>query len=265
MGRLLGSIGVAMAVALACVVPSSAQAVSRAAPEPPPPLVLAHAWIAVQPGAPARKDLVRAGFRLTPTVSRHEGQGTASITVEFENGFLELLWPDDTVPVSPELMAAKSKFVARSNWRDNAWSPFAVGFHRTATTPKAFPFETWTVAADWMGAGETIEMLTPRASHGVSLFIPAHAVDEAANLAAIRAGGPGAAVFRHPTGARRLTAIRVIAPSAAGRPPSAEYVRTAGAAGLDEGRAWLMEVTLDHAAQRRTADLRPDLPLMIHY
>ena len=72
-------------------------------------------------------------------------------------------------------------------------------------------------------------------------------------------------MFRHPNGAHRLTAIRIISPSAAGLPPAAEYIRTAGAAGLDEGRAWLMEVTLDHAAQRRTADLRPDLPLMIHY
>lgn len=210
--------------------------------------------------------LERAGFRINPAVNRHDGQGTASVTVEFENGFLELLWPDEMVSVAPDLAAAKAKFVARSNWRENDWSPFAVGFRRTATTPATFPFETWKVAAEWMGAGRSMEMLTPRASHGVSLFIPAGGgVDEPANLALIKAGGPGAAVFRHPNGARRLTAIRVISPSAAGLPPAAEYIRTVGAAGLDEGRTWLMEVTLDHAAQRRTADLRPDLPLMIHY
>lgn len=265
MFRRIGSIGVAAAMACALLGASSARAARGAAPAPAPPLVLDHAWIAVKSGAPERRALERAGFRINPAVNHHDGQGTASVTVEFENGFLELLWPDDSVSVAPELAAAKAKFVARSNWRDNDWSPFAVGFHRTATTPAAFPFETWKISADWMGAGQSVEMLTPRASHGVSLFVPTHAVDEAANLATIRAGGPGAAVFRHPNGARRLTAIRIISPTAAGLPPAAEYVRTAGAAGLDEGRAWLMEVTLDHAAQRRTADLRPDLPLMIHY
>jgi hypothetical protein len=261
MGKLFARLSLILALAAA----SPALAARAPASAPLAPLVLDHAWIAVKPGAPERRALERAGFRINPSVNRHEGQGTASVTVEFENGFLELLWPDDMVSVAPELTAAKSKFLARSNWRDNDWSPFAVGFHRTAATPQAFPFETWKVGAAWMGADQTIEMLTPRTSHGVSLFVPPHPVDEAVNRALIHAGGPGAAVFRHPNGAKRLTALRIIAPTMAGLPPAAEYVRTSGAAGLDLGQAWLMEVTLDHAAQRRTADLRPDLPLMIHY
>lgn len=54
-----------------------------------PPLTLSHAWIVVTPGAPERKALEGAGFRIAPTVNRHDGQGTASVTVEFLNGFLE--------------------------------------------------------------------------------------------------------------------------------------------------------------------------------
>ncbi|MBS0335065.1 MAG: VOC family protein [Proteobacteria bacterium] len=264
MRGLFRSLGVALALACA---PAAAPALAAhgAQPVPPPPLVLDHAWIAVRPGAPERRALERAGFHVNPFVNRHGGQGAASITVEFENGFLELLWPDDSVMTAPDLAAAKGRFVARSHWRENDWSPFGVGFRRTATSPAAFPFETWKVGGDGMGAGQTLEMLTPRASHGVSLFVPAQAVDEAANLALIHAGGPRAAVFHHPNGARRLTALRVIAPAASALPPAAEYIRTVGAAGLDEGRTWMMEVTLDHAAQRKTADLRPDLPLMIHY
>ena len=60
---------------------------------------------------------------------------------------------------APELRVAKDKFVARSNWRTTGWSPFAVGLHRTAATPPAFPFETWKVSAAWMGPGEAMEML----------------------------------------------------------------------------------------------------------
>jgi hypothetical protein len=232
---------------------------------PPITLGLDHAWIAVAPGAPERVGLERAGFRIAPTVNRHEGQGTASVTVEFENGFLELLWPDDTVSTAPELQVAKDKFVARSNWRTTGWSPFAVGLHRTATTPPAFPFETWKVSAAWMGPGQAMEMLTPRPSHGVSLFVPAQAVDEAANRVAIAKGGQDAAMYLHPNGARRLTALRIVSPNAEGFPPSADFIRGSGALALDVGPAWLMDVTLDAGRRKRTADLRPDLPLVIHY
>src|SRR5262249_15238230 len=55
-----------------------------------PTLALSHAWIVVPPGALERAALERAGFRIAPTVNRHDGQGTASITVELLNGFLEL-------------------------------------------------------------------------------------------------------------------------------------------------------------------------------
>jgi hypothetical protein len=55
-----------------------------------PPLTLSHCWIVVSTGAPERTALEKAGFRIAPTVNRHDGQGTASITVELLNGFLEL-------------------------------------------------------------------------------------------------------------------------------------------------------------------------------
>jgi hypothetical protein len=51
-----------------------------------PPLMLDHAWIVVTTGAPERALLERAGFRIAPTVNRHDGQGTAAVTVEFLNG-----------------------------------------------------------------------------------------------------------------------------------------------------------------------------------
>ena len=52
-----------------------------------PPLMLSHSWIVVTTGAPERKVLERAGFRVAPTINRHDGQGTASVTVEFVTVF----------------------------------------------------------------------------------------------------------------------------------------------------------------------------------
>lgn len=141
----------------------------------PPPLTLSHSWIVVTTGAPERKALVSAGFRIAPTVNRHEGQGTASVTVEFLNGFLELLYPDSTVPVSPALRAGAEKFRLRSAWRETGYSPIGIVFERTAATPKTLPFATWRVSAEWMEPGTFIELMTPREMpKAVSLSISSH-------------------------------------------------------------------------------------------
>src|SRR5207245_756864 len=125
-------------------------------------LSLSHAWIVVPTGAPQRTSLVNAGFRIDSTVNRHDGQGTASITIEFENGFFELIYPDPTVPVSPALRAGAEKFRLKSAWRTSGYSPIGIVFDRTVSTPNPLPFETWKISADWMEKGTFIEMLTPK-------------------------------------------------------------------------------------------------------
>ena len=219
----------------------------------PPPVALSHAWIVVTTGAPERAALEKAGFQIAPTVNRHDGQGTASVTVELENGFLELMYPDPTVPVSSALKAGAEKFRVKSAWRTNGSCPIGIVFDRTAATPQTFPFPTWKISAEWMDKGTFIEMLTPREMpKAVSLSISSHAVRQTES-------------FSHPNGARRLTALRVVAPSAEALPPAASYIASKGLMKFDVGSEWLLDVTLDDGAQRVTKDLRPDLPMLIHY
>src|SRR6516164_4719485 len=56
-----------------------------------------HVWIVVSPGAPQRAAFEQLGLKAAPGVNQHAGQGTASITFEFKNAFLELLWVDAAV------------------------------------------------------------------------------------------------------------------------------------------------------------------------
>jgi hypothetical protein len=229
------------------------------------PLALDHVWIFVTPGAPERKVLEKAGLRIAPDVNQHDGQGTASVTVEFLNRYLELIYLDDKVSVAPGMEAAMKKFQARAAWHETGASPFGIGTHRTGSTPAEFPFPTWKITAEWMPKGSFMEMLTPREMwKAPSLFVTADPLDEAANrkLAADPVKGKR---FLHPNGARFLTGVRVIVPNGVELPPSAGYLAAAGAAKFDVGPAWLMEVTLDDAKQKVTQDLRPDLPLLIHY
>src|SRR5713101_6751949 len=140
-----------------------------------PPLKLSHGWMVVTTGAPERTALEKAGFRIAPTVSRHDGQGTASVTVELLNGFLELIYPDPTVPVSPALQAGAEKFRLKSAWRETGYSPIGIVFNPTPATPEKFPFATWRISADWMEKGTFIEMLTPKEMpKAISLSISSH-------------------------------------------------------------------------------------------
>jgi hypothetical protein len=82
-----------------------------------------HLWIMVSPDAPERAALERAGFRIAPDVNRHDGQGTASITAELLNGYIELMWLEPTVSVEPALTRAVEKFRNRAAWRTSGWSP----------------------------------------------------------------------------------------------------------------------------------------------
>lgn len=246
----------------------AAQAAWGAAPQAP--VAFDHVWIMVSPGAPERKALADSGFTIARAENRHEGQGTASITVEFQNGFLELVWLDERVSVAPGREVAIEKFRNRAQWRTSGWAPISVGLHRTAATDTPLPWPVWTISSlAWLREGNSIEMLTPRDKGAApSVFVsPRYLyVDEQRNLKIIRAGGPDAVDFEHANGTWRITGIKVIAPNEAALegPPTADLERL-GVAKFGVGKTWLLQLTLDNRAQGKRADFQPELPLVIEY
>jgi hypothetical protein len=231
-----------------------------------PVLQQSHAWLVVTTGAPQRTVLEKAGFIIDPVVSHHDGQGTSSISVEFLNGYLELIYPDSTVSVSPALQAGAEKFRLKSRWRETGYSPIGIVFDRTPATPDSFPFPTWKVTAGWMDPGTFIEILTPKATpKALSISISSHAGSAAEENAARSKDPKTKAIFLHPNGAHTLTAFKVVAPSADALPPAASYVQQHGIMNFTVGDQWILDVTLDSGAQHITKDLRPTLPLIVHY
>jgi hypothetical protein len=219
-----------------------------------------HVWIMVSPNAPERTALERAGFQISPDLNRHEGQGTASVTSEFENFYLELMWPDATVPVAPGLERAAEKFRQRMLWRTSGWCPIGMGFRRTTQAEVNLPFSTWSVTAPWLPAGSSIVMLTPRDdTHSPSVFITPSALTDTHEQAA------RAARFHHPIGVRRLTAIRLLLPKAYQPIEPLTYLQKSHLLGVEQGEGWLVELTFDGGKGKKTKDLRPELPLVIRY
>lgn len=254
---VLGS--VALAVVVATSVPAAA----------PSPLELDHVWIVVSPDAPERAALERAGFRMAPSINRHDGQGTASITFEFENAYLELIWPDSTVPVAPGSERAAEKFKQRMFWRTSGWCPIGVGLRRTTPSDDPLPFPTWSVAPAWLPAGSAIEILSPRDdTRSPSLFISPRVltVNEKANLETIRSGSSTALQYGHPIGVHRVTAIRLVSPTTYRPIEPLTYLQKLGVLGVEQqGKEWLLELTFDGGKKGESKDLRPDIPLVLRY
>ena len=119
-----------------------------------PGIEVDHVWIMVSPDAPERSALEQAGFQIAKDVNHHEGTGTSSITVELESTFLELMWPDPKVPVSPGMERAAEKYHQRQLWRTNGWCPIGVGFRHITSSNEALPFRSVDCRLDAEGLGD---------------------------------------------------------------------------------------------------------------
>jgi hypothetical protein len=230
-----------------------------------PPVAIDHVWIMVSTGAPEREALKKAGFTISPLLNQHEGQGTASVTAEFQNAYLELMWVEPTVPVAPGAERAVEKFRNRTGWRSNGWCPIGIGMRRTTEEEPKFPFPTWSVSPGWLPTGSAIEILIARDdTKSPSLFITPRALAVDPKTDAKGARGP-ASVFVHPLGVKRLTGVRLIAPPTYTAVEPLEYLEKAGVIGAKSGKEWAVELTFDGGRKRQTKDLRSQLPLVVKY
>jgi hypothetical protein len=240
--------------------PAAVTARAPEAPHSPPTFEIDHVWIVASPGAPERAAFERAGFQVAGKVNQHVGQGTSSVTVELDNGFLELIYVDEAVPVAAGREVVPVQFKQRAEWRTTGYSPIGIGVRRLAGAPAEFPFPTFKISAEWMEPGTFMEVLSPRsAPAALRLFVPAHA-----------SVGPDADPVEpstrvHRNGTHRLTRLRVVAPSAAQLPPAAQYLADRARMTFEVGSEWLLEVWLDDGAQREQRDLRPMLPAVVYY
>ncbi len=251
---------VAFLIAFACGTVISAE--PSAVPSPTtagPRLEFDHVWIVVARDAPERSALARAGLIISPEVNRHDGQGTASISAEFRNSYLELMWPDPTVSVAPGAERGVEKFKNRMNWKTSGWCPIGIGLHQVGPSAP-LPFPTWTIAPDWMPKGTAIEILTARDdTKSPSFFIepPELAVKENFKI--------NKAASNHPIGVERVTELRLVRPKEYQLVPAFTYLERAGIFKSSEGPEWAIEIAFDSGRKAQTKDLRPDLPLIIHY
>lgn len=232
--------------------------VAAAAGTTAPPLedlVFDHVFTVVQQVEPVRAALADAGFVVTPDTSVHEGQGTASQGVLFDNGYLELVWVRDL----DELRGADSILAARLGGPAPA-APFGLGM----ALPEGIvdvPFETREYRPSYFPPGVVMEFGETRADEPTVFVFPW----EVSFVGAMEGRPPYTSLASHDNGANRITAVRFHrAAEEASRPFAAALATEPVYTVVDGPTSWL-EVELDGGRTRQTVDLRATAGLLVRY
>ncbi len=227
-------------------------------------------------GAPEREALIKLGLRTDDKVTRHTGQGTASIGFVFENAYLELLWVEDEA----EFQAAESaEFRARARWRQTGASPFGIGLRNRCGESHPPPLSYRDQRGEWMKPESSVYVIEDTSPHEPEYFVVPPYMALPAWV--------GKVDTSHPLGVRRISRVEVTvgskgAPhhrlsdfgvgsgfnfvSAGSQKPlshAAHTLRRSAHVRFKRGSEPLLRLTFDDARQGKTADLRPDLPLII--
>lgn len=229
-------------------------------PAQAPVLELDHLYIVVQPPISQASEVLRhVGITVDTAVNRHDGQGTASIAAFFENGYLELLWVDSSIPVDSAHLSDLTDFRRATNWRHSGASPFGFGLHVLTGTPDHLSLPVRRLPASHLGPNIFYLLLRqPEESLAADIFImpPRAAVTQW--LGRYRARRPD--LFAHPLGVRRITRVLVCG-AAPNRPRAIDL--TPQPIDFDSAATQYVILEFDGGLQRLEWDLRPALPLVL--
>src|SRR5687768_5438945 len=226
-----------------------------------PRVELDHVFITVRPGAEAEMAALRsAGFTVDSTVSRHEGQGTASVAVMFGNAYLELIWLDSTVPVEPQHAETAEWFRAAEAWRTSGQCPFGLGIHRMPGDTAALPVPVELQPAEWLEPGAAYELLRqPPDSLAAEFFVVPPITAVPSWIERLRERSPE--LLQHPGGGVEVALVRVHGPPE--HEPTAFLVLRPGRVEMIRGSEPLLELHLTGGDREQRVDLRPILPLVV--
>lgn len=216
---------------------------------------LDHLLLLAQPGAPEGNRLVALGLTEgSPNV--HPGQGTANRRFFFQNAMLELIYVTDEAEVRSPLVAP-TQLWERSRWRQTAASPVEICIR--STDDDAPPFTTVDYRPSYLPDDGSIPFARGTLLVEPGLFINPYG------------GRPDgyppdrSQPLVHPLGVREITSVHVV--SAGCEPPSdpLRAIQRLGIATFGQGDGHLLEVTFDGGTLGQSADLRPELPLLLRW
>jgi hypothetical protein len=186
----------------------------------------------------------------------HEGQGTACRRFFFENAYIELLWVTDPNDAQNEL-TQPTRLWERWSKRMKDACPFGIVLRAgIAASAEDCPFSSWAYRPSYLPPPLSIDIAA-----GSPLEEP-----EFLYLGFQRAR---ARQDLEPTSHRipvnRLTHVSISLPASVGRSSAARALERIGLLNFTAATEYVISLTFDESAPEKTADLRPEIPMVLHW
>lgn len=218
---------------------------------------LDHAFVLTAPGAPVADRLVALGL-VEGSPNTHPGMGTANRRFFFTNKMLELLFVVDEAETRSEPIVP-ARIWERSRSRETGASPFGLCLRRTAGAGEPLPFETWSFRPPFVGPNRDLPAAVGTAPEEPFVFVTSSAIPPSDYPPDRRQP------IDHPAGLRSVTDVRVTVRGVTNFSEPPRALERLGIAAFQPGPEHLLELTFDQAAQGRSADLRPELPVVLRW
>jgi len=233
-------------------------------------LAVDHLWIHVSPGAPEAKALMEAGLKIQefdqatsiapidpsdPRVVKHVGNGTASMVIRFRNIYLELLWVEDR-----EILRQAAPGHSLLN-DDSKASPFGIGLRQVDKEAKGLPFESSSRWEPWMRPLVSIATAESDAPEDPTIFV----IPDYMRWDVRTEQDPKLLTWaEHQLDIEEVTRIRVHGPGLPSTSQAVQVLAEQKVLEFENSDNQLLEIEFDNQS-KSTVDLRPNLPLLIHY
>ena len=216
---------------------------------------LDHVFILCAVDAPEADALSRLGLKEGPP-NTHPGQGTACRRFLFHNAYLELLWVCDEKEARSAAVQ-RTRLWERWSQRSRAACPFGIVLRATdnarADEP---PFPTWAYRPDYLPAGLAVDVAVDTPLNAPEFFY----------MGVQRSGNrPPYEPLAHAIAATVITDVRIGTPVQGELSAAARWAEAAGVLSFNAARDYVLALTFDGATTGSTSDLRPDLPLVLHW
>jgi hypothetical protein len=216
---------------------------------------LDHLFILCAPDAPEADALTRLGLKEGPP-NTHKGQGTACWRFLFHNAYLELLWVQDEREARSESVH-RTRLWERWSLRGQGACPFGVVLRPNGERgSERAPFPTWRYTPSYLPAGLAIDVAVDTPLGEPEFFYLGFQQGSARRVPESAAHAIPAAV---------ITQVSIGTPPPGPQSMAARSAEADGVLSFNVSSEYVLGVTFDGAATGRSAGLRPDLPLVLHW
>lgn len=238
-------------------------------------LQIDHLNIWVNNPKTAKQKLIDAGFTAEPDSlsAIHHGQGTSGRYFRFLNGYLELIFVHNQHEfLQNNTQNPNLDFAERANFKENGALPFSIALKLKEYKVDNIPFQTVKYQQKWMGNNNAI--YASKSSkinlHEPSVFVIYPEIESGtfksmSDLENFPTENDfWKAFFKHPNGAKKITNITITSSNTNLTSKTIKSLNHLKEVTIKNGENYLLELFFDNNKQKKTIDLRPELPIIVY-